>query len=200
MPFLFTQSQIPMSVDNGWIKLHRNSFNNKLYFSEPFTRWQAWCDLVLLANHKDGLFSIRGVMVKVKRGQVGHGIETISKRWKWSRGKVERFMRFLEDDSIKQIERQKNNVTTLISIVNYEKYQANDNANNKANDTTSSKADGHKQEGKEEKESLNTQSIVKHITKNFEKNGDDFRGINGKPSGQDLYAERLFGKRKQAEG
>ena len=187
-----------MSEDKGWIKLHRNSFNNKLYFLEPFTRWQAWCDLVMLANHKDGIYSIRGVVVKVKRGQVGHGVETISKRWKWSRGKVERFMCFLEDDSIKQIVRQKNNVTTLISIINYEKYQTNDTTNNKTNDTASSKANGHKQEGKEREEATIHNTLVKPIHENFQKNGASIRSIEDYSSGADLLGERLFGNK--AEG
>lgn len=190
-----------MSEDKGWIKLHRSSFNNKLYFSEPFTRWQAWCDLILLANHKDGMFSIRGVMVKVNRGQVGHGIESIAKRWKWSRGKVERFMRFLEDKSVNQIVRQKNNVTTLISIVNYEKYNASDTANNNANSKPSSKANGHKQECKEGEEATIHNTLVKQISEKFKKNGtEDFGGIGTESSGSDVFVKRLLEVRKQAEG
>ncbi len=116
--------------DTGWVKVYRKMQENPHYFSEPFCRNMAWIDLILLANHDDNFFRCRGVRVEVKRGQIGWGIEEIAKRWKWSRGKLERFLVELETD--RQIVRQKNNVTTLISITNYSKYQSNDNANNKA--------------------------------------------------------------------
>lgn len=112
----------------GWIKLYRSSFDNKLYFSEPFTRWQAWTDLLLLANHKDNFYFVRNIPVRVPRGCCGWSIEELSKRWKWSRGKTERFMQFLESQEVRQIVRQKNNITTLISICNYEQYQTDGNA------------------------------------------------------------------------
>jgi hypothetical protein len=120
----------------GWIKLHRQLMDNAMYFSEPFTRCQAWIDLLLLANNKDSFFFKRGIRVDVKRGQVGYDIESLGKRWKWSRGKVERFISMLENDS--QVVRQKNNITTLISICKYNIYQSSD----KANDNPNSKADG----------------------------------------------------------
>lgn len=116
---------------SGWVKIHRKVLDNPMYAAEPFTRMQAWFDLILIANYKDGFFIQRGIRVEVKRGQVGHSIETLAKRWKWSRGKVERFIFLLENDS--QIVRQKNNVTTLLSIVNYDEYQADDNPNGKTN-------------------------------------------------------------------
>ena len=96
--------------------------------------------MLIIANNKDGTFFKRGVRVDVKRGQVGYDIDTLAKRWKWSRGKVERYFVMLEID--KQIVRQKSNVTTLISIVNYDLYQANDKANDKASSKASSKANG----------------------------------------------------------
>jgi len=121
----------------GWIKLHRQIMENPLYFSEPFTRCHAWIDLLLIANFKEGYFFKRGIKVEVKRGQIGYDLDSLAKRWRWSRGKVERFISVLENDA--QIVRQKNNVCTLISIVNYETYQASDKAKDNPNDT----ADGH---------------------------------------------------------
>ena len=82
--------------------------------------------MLLLANHKDAFFYKRGVKVDVKIGQVGYDIESLSKRWQWSRGKVERFIKQLENEQ--QVVRQKSNVTTLISIVKYKEYQSDGNA------------------------------------------------------------------------
>ena len=125
----------------GWIKLHRKIVENPYYFSEPFTRSQAWIDLIILANHKENFFFKRGIKVIVKVGEVGYDLDTLGKRWKWSRGKVERFVNELEND--KQIVRQKTNVTTLISIVNYILYQTDGKAKEKTNNKPNSKADGH---------------------------------------------------------
>lgn len=129
---------------SGWIKLHRKITNNPLYFSEPFTRSMAWVDMLLIANHTDNFFFKRGIRVDIKTGQIGYDLDTLGKRWKWSRGKVERFLQMLEKDE--QIVRQKTNVTTLISIVNYKEYQTDDKANRKANDKPNSKPSEHKQE------------------------------------------------------
>lgn len=57
----------------------------------------------------------------------------LAKRWRWSKGKVNRFLMELQTDT--QIELQKTNVSTLISICNYERYQGDDTANDTANST-----------------------------------------------------------------
>jgi hypothetical protein len=128
---------------SGWVKLHRSILENPLYFSEDFNRTHAWIDLILLANHKEGFFFKRGIRVDVKRGQVGYDLDSLGKRWGWSRGKVERFLTMLENDG--QIVRQKNNVTSLISISKYEDYQSDDKAKVNPKD----KPNGNKQECKE---------------------------------------------------
>lgn len=118
----------------GWVKIHRALMSGPGYFSEPFCRNMAWVDMILLANHEPTFFRVRGVKVEVNRGQIGYGSENLARRWQWSRGKVLRFLKELELDE--QIVQQKNNVTTLISIVNYDRYQDNETANSTASSTT----------------------------------------------------------------
>lgn len=108
--------------NNGWIKLHRKIFDNPMYFSEPFTRMQAWIDLLLLANHSGQYFYIRGNRIDVKRGEVAHSMESLAQRWKWSRGKVLRYISQLENSQM--IVQQKNHVITKLSITNYNTYQS----------------------------------------------------------------------------
>lgn len=110
--------------DQGWIKLHRQIQNNELWLSEKFTRAQAWVDLLLLANHKDGMFFLRGNEVKVKKGQVARAERTLAKRWRWSRDKVRRFLEWLK--TRQQIRQQQSNVINILEIINYERYQQND--------------------------------------------------------------------------
>ncbi len=129
----------------GYVKLWRKLQSTSLWKQEKFTRGQAWVDLILLANHKPGYIRIRGVKVEIKRGQLAHSELTLAKRWKWSRGKVRRFLKELASNPIHQIEQQKNNLTSLISIINYDQYQGSDTPNG----TTNGHQTVHKQECKE---------------------------------------------------
>lgn len=109
-------------MNNGWIKLHRQLFESKIWFSEPFTKAQAWVDLFANANHKSGSFWVRGNEVKLERGQIGWSELTMCKRWSWSKNKVRRFLNYLETEQ--QIVQQKDRfITTIITILNYDKYQ-----------------------------------------------------------------------------
>lgn len=101
---------------------------------EAFTKWQAWCDLILLAYFAPAEFFVRGVRVKAKRGCVYKGVLELADRWKWSRGKVERFLSYLETD--KRISIQKSHVISCVSILNYDKYQQNESTNETTDKTT----------------------------------------------------------------
>ena len=114
-----------------------------MWLSEPFTRSQAWIDLLLTANHAQGFIRKRGILIEIKRGQVGESEETLADRWKWSRGKLRRFLDELI--SVQQITRepvqQNKNLSCLITITNYHEYQKNDTTKSDVSDTTSSTTD-----------------------------------------------------------
>ena len=111
-------------MTDGWIKIHRQIQHNDIWTNEPFSRGQAWVDLILLANHKDGFIYVRGNKIDVKRGQVAWSQKRLSERWQWSRGKVARFLQDLENEG--QIEQHKNFVTSLLTITKYSEYQKTD--------------------------------------------------------------------------
>lgn len=115
---------------SGWVKLHRDIEENDLYFAEPFTKAQAWIDLFLNANHKPGSFMVRGNVVELKRGQLGWSEITMAKRWRWSRDKVRRFLGMME--TRQQIIQHKTFISTVITIVNYDKFQEDETANKTA--------------------------------------------------------------------
>lgn len=105
----------------GWIKLYRQISENKFWTCEPFSRGQAWIDLLLLANHDYGFFYCREHKVEVQRGQVGWSEMKLAKRWQWSRSKVSRFLKDLEKEH--QIVQQKSKSYSTIQILNYDKFQ-----------------------------------------------------------------------------
>lgn len=137
----------------GWIKLHRKLSETDLWLSEPFTRGQAWVDLIMIANHKDGFIIVRGNMVEVKRGQVGWSQERLAKRWKWSRKKVANFLKQLE--MAQQIEQQKNNISSIITILNYGLYQKKEPQKEQQENGRSTAEEPQKHTNKNEKKERN---------------------------------------------
>ncbi|KKW11472.1 MAG: Phage protein [Candidatus Gottesmanbacteria bacterium GW2011_GWB1_49_7] len=117
---------------DGWVRLHRVLTSDPIWTAEPFTRGQAWVDLIMLANHLEGYIRVRGVKVEIKRGQVGYSEVALAQRWRWSRDKVRRWLKELEGKEEKIIQ-QKNNISSVITLINYGKYQTNDTANDTAN-------------------------------------------------------------------
>ena len=108
----------------GHIKLYRSVTEDPLYRREPFTKWQAWCDLILSACYEPGDMFVRGIKVKMKVGCVYKGAIELAERWKWSRGKVERFITYLAEE--KRIVLQKSKVISSISIIGFDRYMAED--------------------------------------------------------------------------
>lgn len=125
---------------SGWIKLHRSMFDNELWMAEPFTKGQAWIDLIGNTNHAPGSIWIRGIEIGVERGQLAWSELTMAKRWKWSRGKVRRYLGTLRDKGM--IVQQTDKLTTILTICNYEKYQEDDTTDYTTDDTTGSTTDG----------------------------------------------------------
>jgi hypothetical protein len=113
-----------MSV--GYVKLYRALSESDLWLAEPFTKGQAWVDLILAANFRDRVAYISGQEIPVNRGQLAWSEVTLSKRWEWSRGKVRRFLKLLKNDG--KITQQSVQYTSLITICNYEKFQTDGTA------------------------------------------------------------------------
>jgi len=109
--------------------------DDKDWTNESFTRSQAWIDLLLLANYKDTFTRISGERFNVKRGELIWSQKSLSARWKWSRGKVKRYLDELQDLE-HQIEYQNIRRSTLIKIVNYDKHQTLGSAPNDTPDDT----------------------------------------------------------------
>ena len=121
-------------MKEGWICIYRAIEEDPMYFAEPFTRMQAFIDLILITNHERTVFFKRGIKITVERGQTVRSEDELALRWKWSRGKVRRFLLELENDT--KIVQQKTRLCNCISIVNYDKYQLGGTTDSTTNDTT----------------------------------------------------------------
>lgn len=117
----------------GWIKLYRTLNEHMLWSGEPYSKGQAWVDILLWANHKDSQIMLKGQKVVIKRGQQGRSIVTLVNKWKWSRNKVVRFLKFLKTEHM--IDFETNHLTTTITICNFDRYQDHDPDGDTADDT-----------------------------------------------------------------
>ena len=119
--FVFLKKMSRFVMENGYIKLYRKIQDNELWHLEKFTKSQAWIDMILLANHKENIFFVRGNEIKVNRGQLAWAERTLAKRWHWSRKKVRNFLEWLK--SRQQILIEKSNIISIVTIQNYNQYQ-----------------------------------------------------------------------------
>lgn len=145
---------------DGWIKVHRAITDHDIWTQEPFTRGQAWVDLLLLANHSQNQFRVRGNLVIVNRGEVARSEESLAMRWKWSRNKVRRFIEELSSKTIQQIEQQKSPIINKIRIINYDLYQSNED-----NETTDGTTE--RQQTEQQKDTNKNDKNVKNEKKAF---------------------------------
>lgn len=113
---------ILMNDSKGFILWYRRIMEHPLFDDgEPFTRREAWTELVMLAKYKDESFHFKGSLIDGKRGYVYRSVSGLANRFNWSRGKTTEFLKMLESEGM--IERKSSSRLTVIRIVNYEKYQ-----------------------------------------------------------------------------
>ncbi len=138
----------------GWIKVHRSMSDHFLWNSEPFSKGQAWLDLLLHANFTDNEILIKGQVVKLARGQQARSEVTLAKHWKWSRNKVRRFLELLKKEGM--IVSETTHLTSIISVCNYDSFQSGDTADGTSIETSvgtsSEQVTKHSKECKERKE------------------------------------------------
>ena len=105
----------------GWITLSRKLTEHWLYEEAHFDHTHAWIDLLMLANYTDKKKPYKGGIITCKRGDVNYSIKYLAERWGWNWRTVKAFLDVLEEDGIIKAEYTTNR--TVITIVNYEKYQ-----------------------------------------------------------------------------
>ena len=103
--------------NKGFIMIDRSILEDDMYFSEKFTRMQAYMDLCLLAAFKSRTFYIRGNKVELQPMQVAKSVRDLADRWQWSVNKVRGYLYELEKGDY--IDTQKTSVNQIITIKKY---------------------------------------------------------------------------------
>lgn len=107
-------------IKNGAVTFAKALMDHEVWHLDPFSRGQAWADLILAANDSNRTFMAGGRPVEVFRGQTGYSLKSLARRWRWSDEKVSGFIQWLERGGM--ISRKSNGVTTIITVLNYETY------------------------------------------------------------------------------
>lgn len=114
-------------INSGWVKLYRKLMDNPIWLEERFTKGQAWVDLIMLSNFESRTILCDGEKIVIERGQVFTSIVKLSKRWKWDRKTVSKYLVFLEKEGM--IKKESDNKKTVITIINYSNFQGEKSRN-----------------------------------------------------------------------
>jgi hypothetical protein len=104
---------------DGWIKLHRKLLDNCIAKKPAYL--SLWVILLLMAQHKESTFIWNNKKQVLKKGQLITGRKSLSKRTGIAESQIYKILNFFEMEQ--QIEQQKTNKFTLITIVNWNAYQ-----------------------------------------------------------------------------
>ena len=107
-------------TQKGWVAIYRQVQDHWLWKDKPFSKGQAWIDILLLANHDDNKFLLGNELVEVKCGSFITSEIKLTERWGWSKTKVRAFLSLLQND--KMIVKKSDSKKTTITIVNYSDY------------------------------------------------------------------------------
>ncbi len=161
-------------MPEGWIKLHRCITDHWIYQEKPFSRFQAWVDLLLLANHKDNKTVLGSKIIDVERGSFVTSELKLMDRWGWSKSKVRKFLTLLEND--KMIVKKSDSKKTTITIVNYSFYQDKETTEEPQKDHRKTTEEPQKDTNKNDK---NDKNDKKDISTYIDTNTDiDTKDIN----------------------
>lgn len=147
----------------SWHPIMRSILDHWVWKDRPFSKGQAWVDMILLAQYNPCKKVINGVLIPMEEGQLAWPKYVLAERWGWSRDKVERYLKMLEDDSM--IRQQTSQLTTVITLLNYKELrsvafskqgngQGNAQGNGQDNDRETHKSQYKKERSKEGKEEL----------------------------------------------
>lgn len=130
----------------GWIKLHRKIQDHWIYQEKrQFSRYEAWLDLIMLANHRDNKSLIDGELITVKKGSFITSKRQLCGRWNWSNTKVDNFLKLLEEDGM--VTHKSDTKKTVITIAKYEVYHELENEKRHESETeTKQKHNGNETE------------------------------------------------------
>ena len=201
----------------GWFKFYRQIFDNPICTKDA-EHFFVWCYLLTEAQHEDGkrvLFQNEEIVLE--KGQLLRTITQIANDLHIKEMKVYRILKLLENE--KQIVKRTSNKNTLITVLNWEKYQSCEKPNeepmknecktdvkpsyynkelkkerNKEDNIRSNADDLNETEKPKKKKTKLTEEENEELVKNFEIIYNSYPRKVGKTAGFELYKQWLNGR------
>lgn len=161
-------------MQQGWIKLHRKIQDHWTYKEKrKFSRYEAWLDLLMMANHKDTKIVLGNELVELKKGEFITSEKKLMESWNWGKSKTRAFLQMLENDGmiVKKSDRKK----TTITICNYSVYHDSENESRPQSDRNQSASglsadtDKNVKNDKNDKDNIPFADIVNYLNQKAEK-------------------------------
>jgi len=132
-----------------FIKLARKTFKSDLWLEKrSFSKFEEWLDLIQSANFNDGMRIIDNKMISIEKGELVASYRFLAERWGWTKSKVERFLKKLEQKCSKIRTRTEEGMT-VITLLNYDTYNKGQDSDRGDSGTVSGQRRDKEGEGKE---------------------------------------------------
>lgn len=121
-------------ANGGYLLIHRRFFNHWLWDERRrYSKAEAWLDLIQQASFADGQRFVSGSVVPLQRGQLFISTRFLAARWQWNIKSVHQFLKLLEGE--RMIVQKVNAKGNTLTLVNFDSYQTNGNAEVNAEET-----------------------------------------------------------------
>lgn len=120
-----TEQEKQSDFSDGYIKLYRKFKENIFYKNSEAVH--LWLHLLFSASFEDNVFYYKNTKIERKKGQLITGRKRLSQETGIGESTVFRLLKLFESEH--QIEQQKTNKYTIITILSYDKYNGNEQQN-----------------------------------------------------------------------
>lgn len=116
-------------TETGYIAVARSMLSHPVIGCEAgrtFSRTEAWLWLLMEASYRPRRYAVGSAVLDLDRGQLAHSTRYMAKAWGWSESKVRRFLERLKTGAGTgaMIDAATDAGLTVITVVNYDSYQA----------------------------------------------------------------------------
>lgn len=132
----------------GWILKHRKILSHWIHPAQQgrkFTEYEAWDDLLFKASFEAKKEYYNGVLFDIAVGECIISANKLAERWKWTRRKVEKFLKLLESEQMvsrSKFDEKNFKSSTRLTITKYEDLQLKTLTKSTTDSTSNDTTDG----------------------------------------------------------
>ena len=106
---------------SGTVNISRGIWNDTAFKDEPFTEREAFMWMIMEASYKPREKRVGSAVVHTERGQLATSVRFMAEAWNWSKSRVDRFLKRLENRDM--IGTECGTGINVITICKYDEYQ-----------------------------------------------------------------------------